>query len=355
MRVGTRRAIRARYPNGDPERGTGYSLEHLDNFIPRKSQDRTPIQNYFSNPEDWPGVYWLKEPEGGSLPGAGENIAGTGHWYDSYGGGCSGRQAPFGYWCSVNNSRSECPDDGWLTKKYSMPGGFAFDPTTDNAPARIANWSKPSGVVYHISAGFESVQCLVSHVANNTVYFDEAVGCDQGPQAWDTGLLGWYADNVKEECDSPGEYYLDSDEKALYYTFNATEQPTGDEDFSLTTTKVIFNVSGTQARSVLLLHPHSSTTHHALSHHNHPLPRPLSPTHAHSHPPHPSPVKGVTIRGLTIRDAALTFLGTTRADIHIMPSDSDWTIQRSGAVLAEGTEGFTFEGNEVTRCDGNGG
>ena len=52
-----------------------------------------------------------------------------------------------------------------------------------------------------------------------------------------------------------------------------------------------------------------------------------------------NPVKGVTIRGLTIRDAALTFLGTTVADIHYLPSDSDWTIQRSGAVLLEGTEG----------------
>ena len=37
-----------------------------------------------------------------------------------------------------------------------------------------------------------------------------------------------------------------------------------------------------------------------------------------------------------------------------MPSDSDWTIQRSGAVLAEGTEDFHFESNHLTRCDGNG-
>jgi hypothetical protein len=35
-------------------------------------------------------------------------------------------------------------------------------------------------------------------------------------------------------------------------------------------------------------------------------------------------------------------------------SDADWTIQRSGAILLEGTEGFVFDSNHVTKCDGNG-
>ena len=209
--------------------------------------------------------------------------------------------------------------------------------------------------MFHICTSFESVQCMVSAVDTdtNTVHFDPTVGCDQGPQAFQTGGLGWYADNVKvscckirlwdgllqqsctlyshslahslahslhrpravqEECDFPGEYYVDHGEKALYYTFNATERPTGKEEFALTTAKVIFNISGSQAH----------------------------------------PVKDLTIHGLTIRDAALTYLGTTQADIHFMPSDSDWTIQRSGAVLVEGTESFAFTENLVTRCDGNG-
>ena len=36
------------------------------------------------------------------------------------------------------------------------------------------------------------------------------------------------------------------------------------------------------------------------------------------------PVRNLTIRGLVLRDAALTYLGTTRADVHWMPSDGDW-------------------------------
>ena len=62
----------------------------------------------------------------------------------------------------------------------------------------------------------------------------------------------------------------------------------------------------------------------------------------------------MSIRGITIRDAAHTFLGTTDADIHYIPASSDWTTTRSGAVVLEGTQRFMFEDNQVSRCDGNG-
>jgi hypothetical protein len=116
-----------------------------------------------------------------------------------------------------------------------------------------------------------------SGVEDGKVMFDPAVGCDQGGptpttpgKAWD-----WYIENVKEECDSPGEYFYDAVEEALYYTFNATEAPTGHEELSLTRTKVIFNIIGTMA----------------------------------------APVKNVKIQGLTIRDAAFTYLGTDEASV----------------------------------------
>ena len=172
-----------------------------------------------------------------------------------------------------------------------------------------------------MSGGFDSAQCVTSKIdqATKTVIFDAAHGCDQAPQLFQTGGgLGWYAKNIKEECDAPGEYYFGHSETTglpmLWYTFNGTETPTGLEELSLVTTKVLLNVSGTQA----------------------------------------APVTDLTVRGLTIRDAAFTFLGRTDADVHVPVSDSDWTIQRSGAVLIEGTERFTFEANHVTRVDGNG-
>ena len=106
-------------------------------------------------------------------------------------------------------------------------------------------------------------------MSNGSVHFDPAVGCDQGAEglvngkAWD-----WYIENVKEECDSPGEYFFDAEEEALFFTFNGTDAPSGDEDLSFTQTKVLFNISGTMAK----------------------------------------PVQHIAIRGLTIRDAAYTYV-----------------------------------------------
>ena len=311
MSSGTHRATVARYPNGDSELGSGLSVEGLPTF-PRAHDPENNATIYESNAEDWPGVYWLDQPEGGVLPGAGQNVAGTGHWFDAHGGQCAGRQAPYGFWCSGANPRSQLPDD--YQSPYNMPGGFSYASAGPDI-ARAANWKRPRGAVYHMRSNFFSVQCLVDTVdtANKVVHFNHSVGCDQGgPDP--AGFPYWFVENVLEECDSPGEYFFDADAEALFFTFNATDTPTGKEEFSLTVTKVIFNVSGTMA----------------------------------------DPVRDITIRGLVIRDAAYTFLGTTEADVHYLPASSDWTIQRSGAVLLEGTERFRFEQNRVTRCDGNG-
>ena len=55
-----------------------------------------------------------------------------------------------------------------------------------------------------------------------------------------------------------------------------------------------------------------------------------------------APVRNLRIRGLTIRDAALTYLGTTEADRHELPSTGDWALARSGAVRLEGVENVTL-------------
>jgi hypothetical protein len=83
-------AVRARYPNGDPELGTGYAMDGLP-WFQRKHDPENTTQNYNAYPKDWPGVYWLDEPEGGEMPYGGPNAGGTGRWDDFYGGICSGR------------------------------------------------------------------------------------------------------------------------------------------------------------------------------------------------------------------------------------------------------------------------
>jgi len=83
--------------------------------------------------------------------------------------------------------------------------------------------------------------CLVTHVANGSLHFDPAVGCDQGAEGLSNGRAwDWYLENVKEECDSPGEYFFDTKEEALYYTFNGTDAPTGTEELAFTQVRLLF-------------------------------------------------------------------------------------------------------------------
>ena len=61
------------------------------------------------------------------------------------------------------------------------------------------------------------------------------------------------------------------------------------------------------------------------------------------------PVTDVSIRGITLRDTAYTYL-----DPHGAPSGGDWAIQRTGAVTIEGTSGATIDSSLFTRLDGLG-
>ena len=64
------------------------------------------------------------------------------------------------------------------------------------------------------------------------------------------------------------------------------------------------------------------------------------------------PVSNLTIRGLEIRDTALTYYGTSQASKHGMPTGGDWALERSGAVLLEGTEFSTISECLFERIDG---
>eukprot|EP00035_Acanthoeca_spectabilis_P015944 m.321033 g.321033 ORF g.321033 m.321033 type:complete len:348 (+) comp16454_c0_seq39:3376-4419(+) len=117
-----------------------------------------------------------------------------------------------------------------------------------------------------------------------------------------------------EELDSESEWFFNESTKTLYFFFNSTAPPTGNEEFVATSTKVLFNVSGSQL----------------------------------------NPIVNFTLRGIEIRDTAYTYLGTDPADVHGMPSGGDWALQRSGAILLEGTEAATIDNNLITRINGDG-
>ena len=62
-----------------------------------------------------------------------------------------------------------------------------------------------------------------------------------------------------------------------------------------------------------------------------------------------NPIKNVQIRGLTLRDAELTYF-----DPHGMPSGGDWALERIGAIYLDNTEDVMISNNLLTRLDGNG-
>ena len=182
--------------------------------------------------------------------------------------------------------------------------GFTYDPTkfTDK------QWAHPEKAVLHISHNWGFLQFRVEDVdrENRAVYVGEGgwqinfvgpsgeVGMpDFGSRAeWVFGDRRFFIENVFEELDAPGEWYLNDDSRTLYFY-----PPEGlDLSTALVEVPVLESVAafkGTQA----------------------------------------SPVRHVSLSGFRIAHTRSTFL-----DEYEAPSLGDWTIHRGGAVLIEGTE-----------------
>ena len=140
-------------------------------------------------------------------------------------------------------------------------------------------------------------------------------GGTQGSEGWkvDGPTGAWFVENALELLDEENEFYHDTVNSLLYWAPNAsdasaTEPPDADALIAVRG-KVLLSVTGSQQQ----------------------------------------PVKNVTLSNLIFRDAAPTFL-----DAHDMPSQGDWSLVHTAAVVANGTEDFTMQACLVTRVDGQG-
>ena len=187
MRVGPRRAILAKFPNGDPEtaaafcdsgnipygpgryvNGSGRSMQ-IPTYFPRQHRSANTTVEYWARPQDWPGVVWHDYPASGPkappMQGAGgygkgrrplvsgllpsnSGLLCTGAWFHAQGGLCSGRQVDHGYWCSASAPRS---GNGLLQPPYNPPGGFLFR-SNDSLP-QAGGYRNASGAVFHARGG----------------------------------------------------------------------------------------------------------------------------------------------------------------------------------------------------------
>jgi hypothetical protein len=201
--------------------GSGRSMT-LPAWFPREHEDTNLTTEYWAHPSDWPGTYWHSDANN-THP---QSIGGYGPFFYAEGGVCSGRTPSHGYWCSPHNPRGSAGctrapgsdgGEGCAQHNIDPPGGFGYLAALPQA----ARYQNASGAIVHARGGsmpYFSYMCVVDSIAEGKVFFAPNVGCDQGGptpkqsgKAWD-----WFIENVKEECDAPGEYYFDAEEQMLY-------------------------------------------------------------------------------------------------------------------------------------------
>jgi Right handed beta helix region len=210
-----------------------------------------------------------------------------------------------------------------LTNPYADPNqdmtfsgeasrGVQFDPATFTTK----KWSDPGSAEIHIfqKAYWGNLQWRITGVDRNSnvIWFGD--GGHQIGAKWDghPARVGkgsrFFIDNVFEELDAPGEWFLDIRSSTLYYY----PQPGTDMKTAL--------VEVPQHESVIVFQGSQD-----------------------------APVQNVTVKGVRLADTASTYLAA-----YDVPSLSDWSIHRGGTVLADGTRQCSIQDCWFDAVGGNG-
>ena len=226
LRVNTKRAIRARYPNADPEIGFGSRLaatEWLKPTVPSKPDSE----------------YYPETPLRNTTPNMFQR------YYLGIGGPCEHFTPPAGYWCGTRGA-------GGGPKTYTIPSGIVVNQTVlphspykDPTTGIVQAWR-----VYHWASWMFEIGNHDVSVDGTTSTFVFSKGGFQGGRGNDRG--DWfYIENIFEELDNPNEYFFDEKTKMLYYFHNGTGTVPSDWKFVATNLQTLFNVSGTRDKPVM--------------------------------------------------------------------------------------------------------
>jgi hypothetical protein len=183
--------------------------------------------------------------------------------------------------------------------------GFAADAIS---PGKVARWSDPSGGYFHAMhpALWGGVSWRITGKdASNTLQLEGGWQNNRGADAHETIR---FVENIFEELDAPGEWFLDGKTHTLYLF------PAIGVDLR---TAVI---EATQLRSIVEFRGEEQ-----------------------------NPVRWIALRGLVFRHAARTFMENREPLLR-----SDWTIYRGGAVIFEGAEDCSLEDCVLDQVGGNG-
>ena len=184
------------------------------------------------------------------------------------------------------------------------PGEGGFNPT--------ARWERPEEAVLHVrwfygthiyrlrGMDYEQNRFLLG---DGGWHFNTRLFLD----ANEIQFSRCYVDNVFEELNTPGEWYYDKAEKALYYL------PEPGEDMAAAT------IEAPQLRQLIEFRGDQG-----------------------------DPVRHITVAGFELTQTTTVFLEPWEA-----PSMGDWTIHRSGAVFMKGTEECAVEDSLLRATGGN--
>jgi len=192
------------------------------------------------------------------------------------------------------------PNDD-MTYSAQAPRGVRFDPATFSTK----KWAYPEDAEIHIfqASYWGNLQWKIKAIdfGTNSIWFGE--GGQQIGAKWSTHPAAvseqsrFFIENVFEELDVPGEWFLDRKKSILYY----------------------YPEPGDDLRSALIEVP---LLEHAIE---------FSGTQT-------EPVQHISLRGFRIAHTVSTYLKS-----YEVPSLSDWSIHRGGAVFAEGTRNCSLE------------
>jgi len=207
------------------------------------------------------------------------------------------------------NPYASADDD--ITFSTQAPRGVRFDPATFTKQ----KWANPQDAEIHIFQAqyWGNLQWKIKGIdfSTDSIWFGDGgqqIGAkwSQNPEVIN-GSSRFFIDNVFEELDAPGEWFLDKQKGTLYY----------------------YPEQGTDLRSALVEVP---LLEHAIQ---------FTGTQS-------DPVQHVSLHGFRITHTATTYLKA-----YEVPSLSDWAIHRGGSVFAEGTRNCSIEACWFDAVGGN--
>ena len=183
--------------------------------------------------------------------------------------------------------------------------GFAADAVS---PDRVARWNNPAGGYIHAmqhSLWGSLHYRITGKDADNTLHYDGGWQINSGNQPMHKEYL--FVENIFEELDAPGEWFLNEQTSTLYF------YPPAGLDLDRATVDVV------RLASLVTIGDASSP-----------------------------PIRNLILAGLTFRHTLRTFMETREPLLR-----SDWRIYRGGALYIEGAEEITIEDCFFDQLGGN--